>query len=298
MKPLVLALDDPSGFASVVAAEAGGEIGQVETRRFPDGESYVRLDAAPAGRDVAIVAALDRPDPKLPALLFLAATARDLGARRGALAAPYLPYMRQDIAFRPGESVSARTLTGLLSRAFDGVATIDPHLHRIARLSDVFAGPAVAAEAAPAIAAWIGTNVEAPLVVGPDSESRQWASRIAALAGCPFAVLEKRRSGDREVAVSGEGLAGLSGRTPVLVDDIISTAGTMIAAAARIVEAGGRAPVCVGVHGLFAGDAYARLAAVASAVVTTNAVAHPSNVIDVRPALARGVAELLAAPPG
>jgi ribose-phosphate pyrophosphokinase len=144
------------------------------------------------------------------------------------------------------------------------------------------------------MAAWIAAHVEAPLVVGPDSESLQWASRIAGLAGCPYVVLEKTRHGDRDVAISGAGLSKAAGRTPVLIDDIVSTAGTMIEAVLRLREANARPAVCVAVHGLFAGDAFERLQATGAAqIVTTNTVTHISNAIDVRPVLGEALRDLL-----
>src|SRR4051812_18253501 len=86
-----------------VHARVASEPGVAVVRSFPDGEIYVRIDTAVAGKDVVLVGSLDRPGEKLLPLLLLAATARDLGARRVGLVAPYLSFMRQDSRFHPGE---------------------------------------------------------------------------------------------------------------------------------------------------------------------------------------------------
>ncbi len=295
MAVVILPFHDETGLADVLASALGAARGELELRSFPDGESYLRIATEVRAADVVIAGSLDRPDSKMLALYLVASTARDLGARRVFLATPYLPYMRQDARFRHGESLSAVHVARLLSTFLDGLVTLDPHLHRIARLDDVFSIPALAASAGEAIAAWIRQNVPDPVVIGPDVESEQWVSRIASIAACPFAVLSKTRRGDREVEIRIERQDVDPARTPVLVDDIISTARTMVMAVGALRASGTKAPFCVGVHALFGGDAHGDLLrAGAAAVVTCNTVAHTSNGIDIRPEMAIAVARLLA----
>jgi ribose-phosphate pyrophosphokinase len=268
--------------------------GPVGVHRFPDGEVRVSLPPAVAGRDVVLVANLTPPDGRVLPVLFAADTARDLGATSVGLVAPYLPYMRQDRAFEAGQGASAPQFAGLLSRAVDWLVTADPHLHRIRSLSDVFAIPATAVHAAPLLAAWIRAHVADPLILGPDSESRQWVASVAELAGAPWAVFAKRRTGDRTVALTLPDLGAHGARQPVLVDDIISSGVTMTAAVRALRRGEYRAPICLAVHGLFAGNAFEMLQdAGAAAIVTTNTVRHPSNAIDVTPLLAEAVAARL-----
>lgn len=141
--------------------------------------------------------------------------------------------------------------------------------------------PTRVVHAAPHLAGWIRDHVAQPILVGPDAESEQWVSEVAGVIGCPFTLLQKTRYGDSDVAVTVPGLDRWRDCTPVLVDDIASTARTMMAAVARMHEAGMAAPVCVAVHALFAGTAYTDLLASGIArVVSTNTVSHPSNQID------------------
>lgn len=294
MKPLVLALPQNESLAAALAAGLNAEIGALTVRRFPDGESYVRLDTAVAGREVVLACTLDRPDDKVLALLFAAQVARELGARRVGLVAPYLAYMRQDIRFRPGECISARQFAALLSPAIDWLVTVDPHLHRVAALGEIYTVPTRVVHAAPTIAAWIAAR-ERPLLIGPDSESEQWVGAIARAAGAPYVVLQKTRHGDREVEVATPDIARYRGHTPVLVDDIVSTARTMIATVGHIRAAGLPSPLCIGVHAVFADTAFADLVAAGAAeVVTCNTIAHASNRIDLSAAVTDAVAELLA----
>jgi ribose-phosphate pyrophosphokinase len=224
------------------------------------------------------------------ALLLVAATAKDLGAMRVGLVAPYLPYLRQDARFRPGEGVTSRYFAELIAQAFDWIVTVDPHLHRLTSLAAVYRVPALAVHAAPLLANWIRAHVRDAVLVGPDAESAQWVAAVAADAGVPHVVGSKVRHGEREVTVALPEIAAMRERTPVLIDDVISTAGTMIATVERLRAFGMRAPVCIAVHAVFAGTAYEDLlAAGAARVVTCNTIEHASNAIDVSPLLADGV---------
>ena len=294
MSPLVFALPGNEAFAGRLVAVLGAERGTAELRRFPDEETYLRVESPVAGRAAVIVCTLDRPDGKLLPLVFLADALRELGARRVLLAAPYLAYMRQDRRFQPGEAVTSASFARLLSTACDGLATVDPHLHRRSCLGEIYAVPTRIAHAASAVAAWIAAEVDAPLLIGPDEESGQWVSAVAEAAGAPFTVLEKVRRGDREVEVSVPEVERHRGRTPVLVDDIVSTGRTMVETARHLERLGLGRPVCVGVHAVFAEGAWEALREVAARVVTCNTVLHPSNAIDVSGLVAGALGEQLA----
>lgn len=296
MRPLVIALPGGEGHARRLAARIDADLADVLVRRFPDGEVYVRIHSPVEGRDCVLVGGLDQPGDKLLPLLFLAATARDLGARRVGLATPYLSFMRQDARFHPGEGVTASYFGALMSRTFDWLATVDPHLHRLDALDRVYQIPTRIGRAAPAIAAWIRAEIDRPVIIGPDAESAQWASAVADGCGAPCVVLEKTRRGDRDVSVTAPALDEHAGRTPVIIDDIISTARTMIETVEQVRRATPIAPVCVGIHAVFADGAHADLVAAGAArVITCNTIVHPTNAIDVDDALADATRALLGA---
>jgi len=293
----VLAL--PGSEAAGRAISAGTTIpsGGVESRSFPDGETYLRIDADCAGASVVVVGTLDRPDPKLLPLVFLADAARAQGAARVGLVAPYLAYLRQDAQFRPGEAVTSRAFAALLSAQVDWLVTVDPHLHHYRALDEIYRVPSRVVHAAPALAAWIAAHVAQPLVVGPDAESVQWVREVADRAGAPFVVMTKIRRGDRSVEITAPDVSAWRTRTPVVVDDVVSSGQTMVETVKRLVEAGMASPVCLAVHALFSSAAEGALrAAGASRIVTTNTIAHPAGVIDIVPLLVPAIVELAAGP--
>ncbi|HEX4888949.1 MAG TPA: ribose-phosphate pyrophosphokinase [Alphaproteobacteria bacterium] len=296
MRPLLLALPGNEVIGVSLAAALAAEYGAPEVHHFPDGETYVRLNADVQGRDVILVCSLDQPDTKFLPLIFLAETAKDLGARSVGLICPYLAYMRQDTRFKPGEAVTSVYFARALGQHFDWLVTMDPHLHRRKSLSEIYTIPAEAVHAGTAIADWVRHNVTAPLIIGPDSESAQWVAEVARSSDAPYIVLDKHRHGDHEVEVSVPDLHLWRDRTPVLVDDIISTAQTLIESVHSLQAAGTSNIIAVGIHGLFAGKAYDELrASGVRKIVTCNTVAHPSNAIDVTAFLAGAARELLRA---
>jgi ribose-phosphate pyrophosphokinase len=295
MMPVLFALPGNEAMARALCRCSGWAEGKWELRAFPDGESHVRFVSEVAGREVILVCSLDRPDEKVVRLWLAACVARELGAVRVGLVAPYLAYMRQDARFRPGEGVTARHFARLLGAVVDWLVTVDPHLHRIGSLDEIYTIPARVVPAAPAIAQWIRAHVAAPVVIGPDEESAQWAAEVADAAGCSWTTLRKTRRGDRDVEVSVPLLGQWQGLTAVLVDDIASTGKTMMAAAALIRAAGMAPPVCIAVHALFAAGAHEDLlGAGVGTVVSTDTVAHVSNRIDLAGPIAAAAATLVA----
>ena len=291
---VVCALPGNDALAAALARELHAATGELAVRRFPDGETYLRFVTPVNGCKVVLACSLHHPDDRSMPLLFAAATAKELGAAAVGLVTPYLGYMRQDNRFQDGEAVTSALFAKTLSQHIDWLVTVDPHLHRWHSLDQIYSVPSKVVPAAPLLATWIKANIEAPVLIGPDAESDQWVSAVAALAGAPHVVLEKTRRGDRDVSVSIPDPGVLRGRTPVLVDDIISTGRTMMAAARHALAQGLPAPVCIGVHAVFAGDAHeALLAAGAARVITTNTIPGPTAVIDVFPAMALAAAAQL-----
>lgn len=278
---IVLSLPDDAAFGQALAGALGVEQAQVSWRHFPDGESHVTLPESLAGRQVVFNCTLAHPDSKLAPLLFVADAARDLGARQVGLVAPYLAYMRQDRRFHAGEAVTSRSFARVVSSAFDWLATVDPHLHRFASLNEIYSIPSQVVHAAPLLGRWIAENIDNPLILGPDAESEQWVSEVAAGIDAPYAVFTKTRLGDRHVRIDPPDLSRFAGRQPVLVDDIVSSGRTLIEAARHLDIAGFAKPICAVTHALFADDAHADLARSVALVVSSDTVPHPTNAISV-----------------
>jgi len=258
-----------------------------ELRQFPDGELYVRMPRERVDDSVAIVGNLSTEN--FLRVAFLAGTARDLGALKVGLVAPYLAYMRQDSVFNPGEGVTQRYFAKLVSSCVDWLVTVDPHLHRVHSLEGIYEIPTTIARAAPVIARWIAGEVAKPVLVGPDAESKQWVAAVAESCGAPFVILEKTRRGDRDVSVSAPDYA-FNGHTPVVIDDIVSTGRTMVEATRMLRAAGSAAPMCVAIHAVFANAVQdALVAAGAIGIVTCDTIPHVSNRICVADPIADAV---------
>jgi ribose-phosphate pyrophosphokinase len=265
--------------------------------RFPDGERLVRLahvfDHAILYRSLNDPALKD-PDDKLVELLFAASALRDHGTRRLTLVAPYLSYMRQDIAFHPGEAVSQKVMGRLLGDAFDRVFTVDPHLHRTGTLAQVLPGAeAQALSAAPALARLLGDDPPPPdaLLVGPDTESRALVSGVAEPLGLDWAVGDKLRRGDRAVTIRLPEALRLHGRPVILVDDAVSTGATLMECARLVLTAGAGSVEAVVVHALFPpGREGAFRKAGISRLRSTDSLAHPSNAVPLAPLFAEALA--------
>ena len=291
MTPVLLSFPDDRSLAASVADRIGARVGDLQWRHFPDGESLISVDDGIAGADVVLFASLNDPDRKALPLRFAARTARELGARKVGLVAPYLAYMRQDTRFHAGEALSANAFAQFLDESVDWLVTVDPHLHRIAALHDVFQIPATAVAAAPHLAGWIRREVSRPILIGPDSESAQWVADVAHQAHVPYEVLHKTRRGDREVEVTVPDIGRLRGYTPVLVDDIVSSGRTLVAALEHLGRLSLPPAVCVVIHPVFAGDAWECLQrAGAGRIVSTDSIAHHSNAISLAEPIATAVA--------
>jgi ribose-phosphate pyrophosphokinase len=276
-----------------IAPMLAARVGRLDWRHFPDGESLVTIEEDLDGIDVALVASLRNPDELALPLRFAAATAREFGARSVGLIAPYLAYMRQDKRFNPGEAVSAPLFARFLEDSFDWLVTADPHLHRNPELSKLYRIPVRRLTTAPLIADWLRDNVANAILIGPDSESEQWVSDIAKRAGFPYQVLTKTRRGDRDVEVSLPSIDAAFSRTPVIVDDIVSSGRTSIETLGHLRRLGLPPAVCVVIHPVFAQNAYEQLLAAGPArVVSTDSIPHPSNAISVAGLLAQASLEM------
>lgn len=282
MKPIVFFLVESSVIGKRIIEELDAESGEMILRRFPDEEWYIKINSDVKNRELIMVASLNQPDKKLLPILFWARTARELGAVKIGLIAPYLAYLRQDTQFQSGEGITSKYFATLLSEHMDWLITVDPHLHRYKSLNEIYAMPTLVLHATSDIAKWIQMHVKKPILIGPDSESEQWVSEIAKQARAPYLIAEKRRRGDKDVHVSIPHIENFESFTPVLVDDIISTARTMAAAAAHLKKQKMELIYCIAVHAIFAEDAYPiLLEAGASHVVTCNTIEHKTNAIDV-----------------
>lgn len=290
MSDLLLYFADEAQPARRLAEATELAAAEIDSHRFPDQELRLTLPFAEGQtlpHSLVLYRSLDRPNEKLVELLLIARHARRLGIRHLVLVAPYLGYMRQDIAFNPGEIVSQTIVGGFLAELFDAVITVDPHLHRISHLREAIPiEQAIALSGAPRLADLIGQQRRDPLLIGPDAESQQWVESAAAALGCDFAVCSKVRSGDTRVSITLPDI-DVQGRAVVLMDDVASSGRTLAGAAEQLLRAGAASVDVAVTHALFADDALAVIrAAGVDQVWSTDCIAHASNAIAMAPLLA------------
>ncbi|NVJ70266.1 MAG: ribose-phosphate diphosphokinase [Alphaproteobacteria bacterium] len=263
----------------------------IDIHTFPDGESLLRV--VPQSGTVVLYASLYQPNAKLIHILQAAQAFRDGGAQRIVLVCPYLCYMRQDKAFHEGEAVSQRLMGTLLGPAFDRIVTVDPHLHRVSSLSEVFPGrDADALSAAALIAQKVAADdtLEGAILVGPDGESEQWVGAAARAAGLDYMVATKERFGDREVRVTLPEAGQARGRAAVIVDDLVSSGTTMQRCAEILTQAGAKHIEAVAVHAVCSDKDFAAMKAAGIARLRScDGILHKSNDIELAPLLAEAL---------
>jgi ribose-phosphate pyrophosphokinase len=257
-----------------------------EREVFPDGEVLVR--AGPdLGEDAVVLGDL-RPEGRFVETLAALDAAREAGAGTVTLAAPYLAYARQDRAFEPGEGVTARAVNRALAASADRLCTVDVHAEAVL---DHFDGPALSEPAAPEVANGLADR-GVDLVLAPDAGARELAEAVGDRLDVPHDHLEKTRHSSTDVSMEPKELDA-GGAAVAIVDDIISTGGTMSEATGHLLDAGAERVLVAATHGVFARGADKRLEdAGVDAVLATDSIPSDRSEVTCAGALARGLQRL------
>ena len=290
---LILAFSDYMPQALRLASALDIQVHKVYLHHFPDGESLLRLPTTMPDH-VIICCSLNQPNNKLIELLLCNKTARQMGVKRVTLVAPYLCYMRQDIANQPGEAVSQRIIGQMLAELFDDVITVDPHLHRISRLNQAIPlDNAISLTATDEIAQFISQKFDRAVLLGPDVESEQWVSVIANQIGFDYSIATKNREGDKQVAMVLPEY-NFDNKVVVIIDDMASTGRTLAKATHMLLDAGATQVCAVITHPLFCGDAEAHImGAGLKQIWSTDSISHPTASIHLDKLLAQGIKEII-----
>lgn len=245
-------LPSSASAATKLAGRLGVPIHEIVLHRFPDGELRVRV-GLPTSTTI-VYASLDQPNHKLISVLFAAEALRRGGAKRLVLVAPYLCYMRQDISFHDGEAISQSAIGRFLGGIFDRIVTVDAHLHRTKTIQDVFKGvEADNISAIPAIEEFLRAQTfdNRSVIIGPDVESKSWVVDLADRLGLAHAIADKIRHSDHSVEMRFADAKRLAGRPAIILDDIVSSGGTLFACANSVMAAGASFVDAIVTHALF-----------------------------------------------
>jgi len=270
--------------AAKVAWDLGENLSPIETRRFPDGERYIRINGE-VPREVVVIQSTGYPqDENLMELFLLLKNLKSLGVERTRVVIPYFGYGRQERRFKSGEAVSAVIVAELLEAA--GASEIySINLHE-KNIKQFFKIPVHEISAMPLIANYIKETVDDPMIIGPDKGALGFAEEISGILNCECDYLEKTRISPEKVETKPKNL-DVSGRDVVIIDDIISTGGTIVNASKLLRKLGAKKVVVGCVHPVLVEDALLKIfAAGVNDVFGTDTLRSDVSTISVAPLVA------------
>ncbi|MFQ6106413.1 MAG: ribose-phosphate diphosphokinase [Thermoplasmata archaeon] len=268
--------------AKKLAGELQSDMVETQFKRFPDGEAYVRILSDITDEEVVLVQSA-YPDEKIIELFLWQDAIADCSVNSLRVVIPYLGYARQDRAFERGEAISIRALANLIQMGASEIYTIDAHSEVASRYFDMRWNEL---SAAPAIADHLKSlNVDS--VLAPDRGALGRARRVADLLGCESDHLEKKRMDPYNVEVTPKSL-DVEGKVVAIVDDIISTGGTIAEATEQLRKQNAKRVIAACTHGLFVGDALERLK-VCDEVFCTDTLRSPVSKVTVAGVIAEAL---------
>ena len=270
--------------AAKVAWALGENISPIETRRFPDGERYIRINGEVPSEVVVIQSTGYPQDENLMELFLILKNLKSLGVMRTRVVIPYFGYGRQERRFKSGEAVSAVIVAELLEAA--GASEIySINLHE-KNIKQFFKIPVHEISAMPMIANYIKETVDDPMIIGPDKGALGFAEEVSGILKCECDYLEKTRISPEIVETKPKNL-DVDGRDVVIIDDIISTGGTIVNASKILRELGAKKVVVCCVHPLLVEDALLKIfAAGVDDVFATDTLRSDVSIISVAPLVA------------
>lgn len=285
MTSIIVGCSGATEIAKKIAKHLKLPYSKLNAEKFPDNELHTGFNSTIKGKDVFLVQSFckDIADDVLESL-FALHTAKDLGAKKVMLVAPYFPYLRQDKRFKQGESINARIIARLFS-GFDRVFIVEPHAHRLKDFKAYFPN-AQKISAAKAIAEYIHKKFDDYILMGPDEESANWIIPISKLLHTNPIIFEKKRISPRKVRL----VSGLSrerkriAKVVIIVDDIISTGDTMIEAGKEAKKLA-KAIYYIGIHGIFVENSLQKLKK-SGKVISSNSISSSTSEIDLSKTIA------------
>jgi len=288
---IVFPMENSKRLGEAIAKKAKAKLGEIKTSNFPDGETHLQFIDDVRGAEIVLVQTLHpNPNDALIQLIFAGRTTKDLGARKVIGVVPYMAYMRQDKRFHAGECVSNHIAAHLLNQSVDKIITIDPHLHRVHDLAELFHIERKKLSANGEIANYIKKNFSSKtaVIAGPDMESSQWAKTIADSIGFNSTIFSKERFSSHHVKVTVHHELDWKNKDVIIIDDIVSAGHTMVEAAKEIKKRKPKSVHCICIHPIFAGKAFENIKkAGVKTIVSCNTIEHKSNGIDLSTLVAK-----------
>ena len=250
-------------------------------KRFPDGEMYVRIMDDVSGEDLIIVQTT-YPDPNIIELFLLQNAAEEANAKEVTVVIPYFGYARQDTKFKDGEPISAKAIANLISLNADKVITVDPHKEYIL---DFFSTSAFSCTAVVELAKYLKEK-DIDFILAPDKGALERAKKASEVIGCNFDYMEKTRIDGATIEIKPKTLDA-EGKNVAIIDDIISTGGTMAKSITELKKFGAKNVYVACTHGLFAVGAVQKLvSAGCSEIIATDTIQSKYSKVKIAPCIA------------
>jgi len=265
-----------------LANELGATLARTEIKRFPDGEGYVRILDSLDGQEVVLVSNT-HPDVKIIETLLFCDAIEEFQYEKFTMVIPYFGYSRQDKKFNPGEPISARAMVSALEMYPDKVLTVDIHADSTVELFEACEAANVSG-----VTEMAGKlkEIGVDFVVSPDEGRMKTAELVSKGVGVPSDYLVKERIDGNTVKIEPKSI-DVAGKRVAIVDDIISTGGTIITAASELKRLGAGTVIAACTHGLFANDALNRLRPCCDRVLSSDTIENATTAFSVAPAIAR-----------
>lgn len=266
-----------------LAHELGAKLADVVIKRFPDNEAYVRIMDDLKDEEVVLVQST-YPDPNAIELFLLQDAARAYNPSKLTTVVPYYGYSRQDKKFHPGEPISARAMAKHISLGSDKVITVDIHDELIL---DFFDAPVKNVSGMPQIGKHL-IKLKPTAVIAPDDGASMRAKLVGGVLGCKWDYLEKKRIDGEHVEIAPKSM-DIKGEKIVIVDDIISTGGTIVTAAKQLKLNGAEKIFAACTHGLFIGEAITKLKSACDVIISTDTIENSTTLLSVAPEIAKEI---------
>jgi ribose-phosphate pyrophosphokinase len=295
---VIFALTANKEMAKEIVGHLGLNLGRCEVRHFADGEIMINTLDSVRGKKVYIIQSTSNPvtENLMELLIFIDALKR-ASAKEITAVVPYYGYARQDRKASAREPITAKLVANLLQVAgINRIVTIDLHAPQIQGFFDV---PVDELSAIPFFAKYLKSklgNNQDLVVVSPDHGGTTRARRLSLLLDCPIAIVDKRRPRPNVAEVMGV-VGDVKGKIAILIDDIIDTGGTLIAAASKVKEFGAKEVYAVCTHGIFSNNALEKLEkSDFKKIIISNTIALPAGnkstkveVISLAPMMAKAI---------
>jgi len=281
---IVVGGSSSSMLSKALASRLNAELAKMEVKRFPDDEGYVRILSSLDGKDVLLVSNT-YPDEKMVETLLLCDAIREFNSKSLTMVIPYFGYARQDKKFNEGEPISARAIATALDNYPERVLVVDIHAESV--LDHFRSASALNVSAAGEIAGKL-KDLGVDFVLSPDKGRIATAEKVGETIEVPSDYLVKERIDGMTVKMEPKNI-DVSGKRVAIVDDIISTGGTIVNASNELKRLGAGTVIAACTHGLFARNALDRLAECCDKVISSDTLENPTSEFTVAPAIARAL---------